>query len=218
MKKSVFALLVAGSASVGVGAPFLITGSANAQVPKIPSEITSVMKKAQPFIGALKDLDRSCGISLGASSKMIGMSAMKTVVKKFETLQKGCKGAIVASCTYRATEKDIKTPEKIIKNPLPYANRAAGCIRNTANDIENEKKALKRQAEQIAKQVAKETEAAARLAAQKAENAAKQAAQKAENAAKQAAQRAKQEAERKANEAKNTAKDAGRKLKKVFKF
>ena len=217
MKKTVFALLVAGSASIS--APLLLTGSASAQkMPKIPSEISSIMKKAQPFTAALKDLDKSCGISLGASGKIIGESAMKTVVSRFETLQKGCKGAIVASCTYRATEKDIKTPAKIVNNPLPYAKRAAGCIHNTANDIANEKRALKKQAEQIAKQVAKETEAAARLAAQKAENAAKQAAQK-----------VKQEAERKAREAENKAKDAGRKieggakkvgntLKKVFKF
>jgi hypothetical protein len=190
MKKTVFALLVAGSASIG--APFLLTGSASAQMPKIPSEISSVMKKAQPFTAALKDLDRSCGISLGASDKIIGMSAMKTVVSRFETLQKGCKGAIVASCTYRATQKDIKTPAKIVENPLPYANRAAGCIHNTANDIANEKRALKKQAEQIAKQVAKEVE----------------------NAAKVAAQKAKQEAERDAREAANKAKDTGRKIEK----
>ena len=214
MKKTVFALLVAASASVS--GQLILSSDASANIPKIPGEITSIMKKAEPFTQAVKDLDRSCGVSLGVSKKMWGMPAMKKVVERFESLQKGCKGAIVASCTYRATKDDIKSPEKIAKNPLPYAKRAAGCIHNTANDIEKEKRALKGQAEQIAKQVAREAEIAAKEAAKKAEEEAKRQAAAAKREAERQAAAAKRDAEEAARKVKNTTKNIGKKIKKLF--
>ena len=205
MKKTVFALLVAASASVS--GELIAINEASANIPKIPGEITSIMKKAEPFEKAYNNLLKSCDITMGAKKAWFKNPAIKKVISRFNQLEKGCQGAIVSSCIYKATEKDIKNPEKIAKNPLPYATRAAGCINNTAKDIANEKRALKRQAEQLALQAARE-----------AENAAKEAAKKAEEEAKRQAAAAERKAKEAANKVKNEGKKAGKKIKKLFRW
>ena len=181
------------------------------------------MKKAEPFEKAYNNLQKSCDITMGAKKAWFKNPASKKMISRFNKLEQGCQGAIVASCTYRATEKDIKKPEKIVKNPLPYATRAAGCINNTAKDIANEKRALKRQAEQLAQQGVREAELAAKKAEAEAKRQAEVAKRKAEaaaNEAKRKAEAAANEAKRKAEEAKRTAerkaKNSWKKVKKLF--
>ena len=210
MKKTVFALLVAASASVS--GQLIATSDASAKIPKIPGEITSVMKKAEPFEKAYNNLQKSCDITMGAKKAWFKNPAIKKVISRFNQLEKGCKGAIVSSCTYRATEKDIKKPEKIVKNPLPYATRAAGCINNTASDIRKEKMALKRQAAQLAQQGVREAE----LAAKKAEAEAKRQAEIAKRKAEAAANEAKRKAEEAKRTAERKAKNTWKKVKKIF--
>ncbi len=162
---------------------------------KVPSKIRSVLKSARPVIQAEQKLEQACNfvpdLSFGKGPKVPKIvSIYQSATEEWNSVQRICGGAVVSKCMYNAVGKDIKDPEKVSKNPLPYIKQTVSCVDKTSSNILRKRAKINKLAKQgttdAAKYAAEETKNAAKTVGKTVTNTTKKAGKSMKKAGKKA--------------------------------